>query len=131
MGKQRTGGRAGISSERRARLRTRPSSGLRNCHSRNARSGDGVSLDTNAWIVYLKSPTSKIRDRLEALDPRDVFVCSVVKAELFHGALKYGNPTRRMSILQELFAPYSSAPFDDRAALAYGTIRHDLERVEK
>jgi tRNA(fMet)-specific endonuclease VapC len=84
-------------------------------------------LDTNAWIVYLKSPASKIRDRLEKLQPSDVFLCSVVKAELLHGAAKYGNRERRLEILRELFAPYRSLPFDDAAASAYGQIRHDLE----
>jgi tRNA(fMet)-specific endonuclease VapC len=66
-------------------------------------------LDTNAWIVFLKSPASKIRDRLESLDPKDVFVCSIVKAELFHGALKYGNPERRMLILSEFCALFLRA----------------------
>jgi len=84
-------------------------------------------LDTNAWIVYLKSPASKIRDRLEKLQPSDVFLCSVVKAELLHGAAKYGNRDRRLEILRQLFAPYRSLPFDDAAASAYGQIRHDLE----
>jgi len=88
-------------------------------------------LDTNAWIVYLKSPTSKIRDRLEKLRPADVSLCSVVKAELLHGAEKYGNRQRRLAILEQLFAPYVSLPFDDRAASAYGQIRHELEVVGK
>jgi tRNA(fMet)-specific endonuclease VapC len=84
-------------------------------------------LDTNAWIVYLKLPTSKIRTRLQRLQPPHVLLCSVVKAELFHGATKYGNQQRRFAILQQLFAPYASLPFDDAAAAVYGQIRHDLE----
>jgi tRNA(fMet)-specific endonuclease VapC len=84
-------------------------------------------LDTNAWIIYLKSPTSKIRDRLAKLQSVDVFFCSVVKAELLHDAEKYGNRERRFAIFQQLFAPYVSLPFDDAAASAYGQIRHDPE----
>jgi tRNA(fMet)-specific endonuclease VapC len=91
----------------------------------------GFLLDTNAWIIYLKSPTSKIRNRLEKLQPADVFLCSVVKAELLHGAAKYGNRERRLEILQQVFAPYVSLAFDDVAASAYGTIRHELEVLGK
>jgi tRNA(fMet)-specific endonuclease VapC len=84
-------------------------------------------LDTNAWITYLKSPRSSIRVQLEKLRPADILLCSVVKAELLHGAEKYGNRERRLALLRELFAPYVSLPFDDAAAAEYGRLRHELE----
>jgi tRNA(fMet)-specific endonuclease VapC len=84
-------------------------------------------LDTNAWINYLKAPQSSIRSRLQSFAPTDVVLCSIVKAELLHGAEKYGNRDRRLAILHELFVPYVSLPFDDAAAGAYGRIRHGLE----
>jgi tRNA(fMet)-specific endonuclease VapC len=84
-------------------------------------------LDTNAWIVYLKSAASPIRARLEKLTPADGVLCAVVKAELLHGAQKYGNRQRRLAILAETFAPYVSLPCDDAAAAAYATIRRQLE----
>jgi tRNA(fMet)-specific endonuclease VapC len=88
-------------------------------------------LDTNAWIVFLKSAQSPIQARLGNLEPADVLLCSVVKAELLHGAQKYGNRERRLAILTETFAPYVSLPFDDTAAAAYATIRHQLELAGK
>jgi tRNA(fMet)-specific endonuclease VapC len=84
-------------------------------------------LDTNAWIVYLKSTDSPVRTRLEQLKPADVLLCSVVKAELLHGAEKFGKIQRRQAILAETFAPYASLPFDDAAAAVYATLRHELE----
>jgi len=84
-------------------------------------------LDTNSWIVYLKSPQSKIRQKLATLTPSDVAVCSVVKAELFHGALKYANPERRLELVKQLLSPYQSFTFDDSCAGVYAKIRHDLE----
>ena len=87
-------------------------------------------LDTNAWIVYLRTAQSPIRSRLEKLTPADVLLdvllCSVVKAELLHGTQQHGNPERRLGILAETFSPYSSLLFDDPAA-AYARIRHELE----
>jgi tRNA(fMet)-specific endonuclease VapC len=41
--------------------------------------------------------------------------------------MKYGNRERRLGLLAEIFSPYASIPFDDAAAEAYATIRHDLE----
>jgi tRNA(fMet)-specific endonuclease VapC len=84
-------------------------------------------LDTNSWIVYLKSAESKVRQKLARLTPSDIAVCSVVKAELWHGAQKYGNPERRMAIVNQLLAPYQSYFFDDVSARAYARIRHELE----
>jgi predicted nucleic acid-binding protein len=45
-------------------------------------------LDTNACIGYLNGRAVDVRQRLESLPSNDVFVCSVVKAELFYGAMK-------------------------------------------
>ncbi len=84
-------------------------------------------LDTNAWIVYLKLPQTRIRERLEKLQPSDVALCSVIKAELWHGAEKYGNRLHRLELLRRTFAPYVSLPFDDAAAAEYGRLRHQLE----
>ena len=87
----------------------------------------GWLLDTNAWIVYLKSSQSPVRSRLQSVNPSEIFLCSIVKAELFHGAEKYGNRERRLTILNELFMPYVSLGFDDTAAEIYGGLRHRLE----
>jgi tRNA(fMet)-specific endonuclease VapC len=51
----------------------------------------------------------------------------VVKAELWHGAEKFGNRERRLRALEMLFAPFASLPFDDAAARHYAEIRHHLE----
>jgi tRNA(fMet)-specific endonuclease VapC len=85
-------------------------------------------LDTNAWIDYLKNPASAVRARLMECKPEEVSTCSIVRAELFHGARKYGAPERRLAIVRETLAPYRSLPFDDAAAEHYGALRHELEQ---
>ena len=45
-------------------------------------------LDTNACIVYLNKPQSGIAAKLRQQRLQDVFVCSVVKAELYFGAMQ-------------------------------------------
>ena len=86
-------------------------------------------LDTNAWIHYLKAPASPIRAKLAKLTPADIVLCSVVKAELLHGAEKYGQRDRRLAVLAGTFAPYRSIPFDDASAAIFGRIRHELETL--
>ena len=84
-------------------------------------------LDTNSWIHYLKQAGSPIRAKLQSLQPSDVINCSVVRAELLHGAEKYGNRDRRAATVVQMLAPFRSLPFDDDAAAVYAHIRHTLE----
>jgi len=53
-------------------------------------------FDTNACISYLNDYLSPIRRKLEQLSPNQIFVCSVVKAELFYGAMKSQNPEKTL-----------------------------------
>lgn len=45
-------------------------------------------LDTNIWIIYLKAVETTVRARLEQTTPADLATCSIVWAELLHGARK-------------------------------------------
>lgn len=85
-------------------------------------------LDTNHWIRLLKGRCQPLAERLKTVPPQEVWLCSVVKEELFHGALGYERPEERLALLTELFARHPSAPFDDLAADAAAHIRHDLEK---
>ena len=83
--------------------------------------------DTNVWISLLKNPGGDLEARVRTHATSDIFMCSIVKAELWHGAEKYGNRERRMRALEMLFAPFVSIPFGDDAARHYSDIRHRLE----
>jgi tRNA(fMet)-specific endonuclease VapC len=84
-------------------------------------------LDTNAWILYLKKPGSKIQARLSTYSPTDVVTCSIVLSELLHGAEKYGNRDRRVAMVRTLLSPFQCVSFDDIDAAQYAILRHDLE----
>jgi tRNA(fMet)-specific endonuclease VapC len=83
--------------------------------------------DTNVWISLLKRPGDKLDAKVRSQPVPEIFFCAVVKAELWHGAEKYGNRERRRRALDTLFAPFVSLPFDDAAARHYAEIRHQLE----
>ena len=83
-------------------------------------------LDTNVWIHYLKS-APPVEKRLRQTPARDIAVCSVVWAELLHGARKYGRREERLARMERTLSPFRSLPFDDAAARRYAEIRDDLE----
>lgn len=53
-------------------------------------------------------------------------VCSVVKAELFYGAMRSNNPTRTLERQQDFLERFVSLSFGDEAALLFGQIRASL-----
>jgi tRNA(fMet)-specific endonuclease VapC len=85
-------------------------------------------LDTNTCIRYLNGRAAGIRQRLASLQPDDIAVCSVVKAEMYFGALKSSNPGRSLVIQRLFLDQFASYSFDDRAAEIYGNTRAQLER---
>ncbi|HEX4953840.1 MAG TPA: type II toxin-antitoxin system VapC family toxin [Thermoanaerobaculia bacterium] len=85
-------------------------------------------LDTNACIGILNGTVPALVSCLKEKDTRQVRLCSVVKAELLHGARKSARVAENLTLLARFFTPFASLPFDDRAADHYGQIRADLER---
>jgi tRNA(fMet)-specific endonuclease VapC len=86
-------------------------------------------LDTNVCIRVLNGSSTGVIERLEGLDPSEVAMCAVVRAELVFGARKSTHVAENLRLVDELFEPFVCLPFDDRAADAYGSVRADLERV--
>lgn len=83
-------------------------------------------LDTNVCVMYLNGRSILVRDRLLAIPVEDMAVCSVVKAELFYGAMRSNNPTRTLEWQQEFLERFVSLPFGDEAAIVCGQIRARL-----
>ena len=85
-------------------------------------------LDTNVCIRYLNGQSPATRLRLQQTDPANVFLCSVVKAELLFGAAKSRASQQTLSKLERFFSAFESFPFDDPAAPVYAKVRAELER---
>ncbi len=83
-------------------------------------------LDTNVCVRYLNGTSLAILQRLQAIDLEEVAVCSVVKAELFYGAMRSTNPERAWARQRQFLEVFVSLPFDDIAALIAGRIRAQL-----
>ena len=84
-------------------------------------------LDTNQWIMLLKGRCKPVADKITQLNPDEIWLCSIVKQELLHGAHKYDDVEARRAKLKPVFDRHPSASFDDEAAAEAARIRHDLE----
>ena len=85
-------------------------------------------LDSNAWIHYFKDANGSVANRLRTIDKDDVVLCSVVWAELLHGATKYERRDRRVAMLYKVLGPFEDLAFDLSAASCYADVRDTLER---
>jgi tRNA(fMet)-specific endonuclease VapC len=88
-------------------------------------------LDTNACINYLNVDDSPIARKIATLEPGDVALCSITKAELYRGAYRSSQRESNLALLGRFFSQFSSLFFDDLAAESYGRIRAELEPLGK
>lgn len=85
-------------------------------------------LDTNVCIRFLNKRSKAVIERLSNMNPDDIFLCSIVKAELYYGAFKSNIPDKSLKIQKEFCSRFNSLYFDDKAAEIYGKIRATLEK---
>lgn len=84
--------------------------------------------DTNVCIRYLQGRSTRIRQEIRSRPPEALYVCSVVKAELFYGAMKSTDPAATLARQRNFLDRFVSLPFDDTAAHIFGEIRAVLAR---
>jgi tRNA(fMet)-specific endonuclease VapC len=83
-------------------------------------------LDSNTCIRFLNRRSPALIDRLTDTPDEDIFVCSVVKGEMFYGSERSARRERNLAVQRAFFARYASLPFDDAAAEKYAVVRADL-----
>lgn len=85
-------------------------------------------LDTNVWVDYLHQDHPAVTARLHATGPEEVWLSSVVLAELRYGADKSRHRERNHAVLDRLADEATILDFDEAAAAAFGPLRVTLER---
>ncbi len=88
-------------------------------------------LDTNICIYYLKNSSNNLIKHFMSVKKNDISLCSIVKAELYHGVQKSQYKKKNMNKLNALVTPFHSFPFDDKAGKEYAMIKADLEQQGK
>lgn len=87
-------------------------------------------LDTNVWVALLRntSPAVATRFKEEALTGR-IRSCSIVLAELRHGASRSAKPVENRLEVDGLLAPFPCLSFNEDASDRYATTRHKLVSI--
>jgi tRNA(fMet)-specific endonuclease VapC len=85
-------------------------------------------LDTNIYIAYLNGRSLNVKRNFLQNSPSEIFLCSIVKAELIYGAMKSKKVEQNIEKLEQFFKQFSSLPFDDDSSKIYGKIRANLEK---
>jgi tRNA(fMet)-specific endonuclease VapC len=86
-------------------------------------------LDTNACIRYLNGRGIALLERMQRTVASEIAVCSVVRLELFYGALHSQNPARTLAKQTKFLDRFVFLPLDDRAAHRGAEIRAALARI--
>ena len=85
-------------------------------------------LDTNTCIGYINRRSLSIYQRIISLSPEDVYICDIVKFELYYGAYNSSRSEENLETIQKFFADFVSLPFDGKAAAICGYLRSELKK---
>jgi tRNA(fMet)-specific endonuclease VapC len=79
--------------------------------------------------MYLNGRSPAVRTRLLAIPFEEMAVCSIVKAEMFYGAMRSNNPPRTLERQKSFLDQFASLPFSDETAVIFGRIRAHLVSI--
>ena len=85
-------------------------------------------LDTNVCIKYINGTNQKVSNRFQSNRRDQIFLCDIVKFELYYGAYKSFNTSKNLESLAVFFDEFISLPFDSKAAEICGFIRANLAK---
>lgn len=84
-------------------------------------------LDTNICIYLIKRKPPQVLQKFQAHSAGEIGISAITVAELHFGVQKSQYVEQNQRALQQFLLPLVCAPFDGRAAVAYGGIRATLE----
>ena len=87
-------------------------------------------FDTNicSYVINQRKGFESITRRMDGLRYGELVLSSIVLAELQFMVVKSAVPQAKREQLLRFLLQFHIAPFDESATLAYGQVRHQLER---
>ena len=84
-------------------------------------------LDTNIIIYFLKGSMPALIDRFKSVKCQDIYIPSVVMAELEYGARNSKAYGDSISAIKSFTDNFNKVDLDEASAASYGKIRADLK----
>jgi tRNA(fMet)-specific endonuclease VapC len=84
-------------------------------------------LDTDTCITLIRQRSPRLLEKVVSFLPGEIGLSSITVAELYYGVEHSQYRDKNRAALAQFLLPFELADFDSAAALAYGTIRADLE----
>ena len=85
-------------------------------------------LDTNICIYFLKGKNLRLRKTLFSINPEDIKIPSIIKAELLYGAEKSKRIDENIEKVNQFLFPFEIIGFNDKESIEYSKIRAGLEK---
>ena len=87
-------------------------------------------LDSNICVYFLKGLYPSIMENIKNINPNNIKIPSIVKAELLYGAEKSQQKAKNLSNINRFLEPFEIIPFDDDCSIVYSKIRSSMELKE-
>jgi len=84
-------------------------------------------LDSNICVYFLKGLYPSIMEIIQNINPNNIKIPSIVKAELLYGAEKSQQKAKNLSNINRFLEPFEIIPFDDDCSIVYSKIRSSME----
>jgi len=85
-------------------------------------------LDSNICVYFLKGLYPSIMENIQKINPNNIKIPSIVKAELLYGAEKSQQKSKNLSNINRFLEPFEIIPFDDDCSIIYSRIRSSMEQ---
>ena len=85
-------------------------------------------LDTNTCIYFLNGKYEYIKTKILSTPPNEIYIPSIVKAELLLGAYKSKKIKENTEKVEKFIEPFEVIPFFDLITYVYADIRYETEK---
>ena len=85
-------------------------------------------MDTNICSYILKSHPLSVKAHFEQVGTRDIFISTVVLAEIYYGAARHPQGPSIRKEIDDFVSRLAVIPWDETAADHYGQIRAAMEK---
>ena len=86
-------------------------------------------LDTDICVTLIRQKSPELRDKIKSFKPETLGISVITLAELQYGVQKGQRQKLEQEALMKVLFPFKIVDFNSEAAVTYGHIRAELEKI--